>query len=469
MAAVTQMLSGCFFIFCLHSVFASDNGQLHETILRNRRTTQGATIRVVGGSSPTEGRVEVFVNGAWGTVCDDLWDINDANVACRQLGFGRAISAPGSASYGSGSGSILLDNLACTGAESNLLHCPHSGVGSHNCGHSEDAGVVCSSDLSSAIRVVGGSSSTEGRVEVFVNGAWGTVCDDLWDINDANVACRQLGFGRAISAPGSARYGSGSGSILLDNLACTGAESNLLSCPHSGVGSHNCGHSEDAGVVCSSSLSSAIRVVGGSRPTEGRVEVFVNGAWGTVCDDLWDVNDANVACRQLGFGRAISAPVGARYGSGSGSILLDNLACTGAESNLLSCPHSGIGSHNCGHEEDAGVVCMHSSDLSSAIRVVGGSSPTEGRVEVFINGAWGTVCDDLWDINDANVACRQLGFGRAISAPGFARYGSGSGSFLLDNLACTGAESNLLSCPHNGVGNHNCGYGEDAGVSCAPS
>ncbi|XP_030852008.1 deleted in malignant brain tumors 1 protein isoform X3 [Strongylocentrotus purpuratus] len=467
MAAVTQMLSGCFFIFCLHSVFASDNGQLHETILRNRRTTQGATIRVVGGSSPTEGRVEVFVNGAWGTVCDDLWDINDANVACRQLGFGRAISAPGSASYGSGSGSILLDNLACTGAESNLLHCPHSGVGSHNCGHSEDAGVVCSSDLSSAIRVVGGSSSTEGRVEVFVNGAWGTVCDDLWDINDANVACRQLGFGRAISAPGSARYGSGSGSILLDNLACTGAESNLLSCPHSGVGSHNCGHSEDAGVVCSSSLSSAIRVVGGSSSTEGRVEVFVNGAWGTVCDDLWDINDANVVCRQLGFGRAISAPGSASYGQGSGSILLDNLACTGAESNLLYCPHSGVGSHNCGHSEDAGVVC--SSSLSSAIRVVGGSSPTEGRVEVFINGAWGTVCDDLWDINDANVACRQLGFGRAISAPGFARYGSGSGSFLLDNLACTGAESNLLSCPHNGVGNHNCGYGEDAGVSCAPS
>ena len=109
-------------------------------------------------------------------------------------------------------------------------------------------------------------------------------------------------------------------------------------------------------------------MVGGSSPTEGRVEVFVNDAWGTVCDDLWDINDANVACRQLGFGRAISAPVGARYGSGSGSILLDNLACTGAESSLLSCPHSGVGSHNCGHSEDAGVVC--SSSLSSGKSVL---------------------------------------------------------------------------------------------------
>ena len=77
-------------------------------------------------------------------MCDDSWTIDDANVACRQLGFGHALTANCCAAFGQGSGSILLDDLACTGSESSLINCPHSGLGSHYCGHGEDAGVVCS-------------------------------------------------------------------------------------------------------------------------------------------------------------------------------------------------------------------------------------------------------------------------------------------------------------------------------------
>lgn len=99
--------------------------------------------------------------------------------------------------------------------------------------------------------LVGGSSDNEGRIEVNFNGEWGTVCDDLWSIDDANVACRQLGFGTAVSIHYQAAFGQGSGTIWLDNLQCTGSEADLFSCLHNGPGSHNCGHSEDAGVVCS--------------------------------------------------------------------------------------------------------------------------------------------------------------------------------------------------------------------------
>ena len=98
------------------------------------------------------------------------------------------------------------------------------------------------------IRLVGGSSFNEGRVEVYYNGEWGTVCDDEWDDTDAGVVCRQLGFG---SLGNSYNFGQGSGPIWLDNVYCTGNESTLASCGHLGLNiSRNCTHTEDAGVRC---------------------------------------------------------------------------------------------------------------------------------------------------------------------------------------------------------------------------
>ena len=76
------------------------------------------------------------------------------------------------------------------------------------------------------------------------------MCDDSWDLNDAQVVCRQLVCGRALSAPPEAHFGQGSDPILLDEVRCTGNESELALCPHDGVGRHDCSHSEDAGVVC---------------------------------------------------------------------------------------------------------------------------------------------------------------------------------------------------------------------------
>ncbi|XP_037627923.1 deleted in malignant brain tumors 1 protein-like [Sebastes umbrosus] len=416
------------------------------------------TVRVVNSNTPCSGRVEIFRRGRWGTVCDDFWNLNDAQVVCRQLGCGKALSAPRSARFGQGTGQIWLDDLQCTGNETSLTDCPHRGLGTHNCGHAEDAGVICE-DIPT-VRLVNSLSRCSGRVEIFQLGRWGTVCDDLWNLNDAQVVCRQLGCGRALSARVNAGFGQGTGLIWLDDLQCTGNETSLTHCAHRGLGTHNCNHREDAGVICEE--ISTVRLVNSDSRCSGRVEIFRHGYWGTVCDDFWNLNDAQVVCRQLGCGRALSAPGNARFGQGTGQIWLDNLQCTGNETSLTDCPHPGLGTHNCAHSEDASVIC----EETPTVRVVNSNTPCSGRVEILQHGRWGTVCDDFWNLNDAQVVCRQLGCGKALSARGSARFGQGTGQIWLDNLQCTGNETSLTDCPHPGLGNHNCRHAEDAGVIC---
>ncbi|XP_029107702.1 scavenger receptor cysteine-rich type 1 protein M130-like [Scleropages formosus] len=101
-------------------------------------------LRLQGDSSTCSGRVELWYEGSWGTICDDLWDINDAQVICRQLGCGAALKAHGNAVFGRGNGSIWLNEVKCRGDELHLWDCPHS-LQDHttSCSHKEDAGVTC--------------------------------------------------------------------------------------------------------------------------------------------------------------------------------------------------------------------------------------------------------------------------------------------------------------------------------------
>ncbi|XP_030203709.1 T-cell differentiation antigen CD6 isoform X2 [Gadus morhua] len=152
--------------------------------------------RLAGGAHSCGGRVELWSDGGWGTVCDDRWDLADADVVCRQRGCGYAVnvSGQGGAFPPATAGPVHLDELMCTGAESSLWACPVAPDGvHHDCGHKEDAGVVCSEMR--AVRLTGGADRCSGKVEIHLNGTWGTVCDTCWDRQMAAMLCSMLGCG----------------------------------------------------------------------------------------------------------------------------------------------------------------------------------------------------------------------------------------------------------------------------------
>ncbi|XP_034886224.1 neurotrypsin [Mirounga leonina] len=431
------------------------------------------SVRLRGGKHEFEGTVEIYANGAWGTVCGSHWDDSDASVICHQLQLGRKGVAKQTPLSGLGLVPIYWSHVRCRGDEENILLCEKDVWQGEACPRKMAAAVMCSFSQGLAfpvIRLVGGRSAWEGRVEIYHAGQWGTVCDDQWDEADAEVICRQLGLSGIAKAWNQAYFGEGSGAIMLDEVRCTGNELSIEQCPKSSWGEHNCDHKEDAGVSCTPLTDGVIRLGGGKGSHEGHLEVYYRGQWGTVCDDGWTELNTYVVCRQLGYKYGKQSPAN-HFEESTGPIWLDDVSCSGKESSFVQCSRRQWGRHDCSHREDVGITCYPGGNgyrlsLGFPIRLMDGENKKEGRVEVFINGQWGTICDDGWTDKDATVICRQLGYKGPARARTMAYFGEGKGPIHVDNVKCTGNERSLADCIKQDIGRHNCRHSEDAGVIC---
>uniref|UniRef100_A0A8B9Y6G8 CD6 molecule n=1 Tax=Bos mutus grunniens TaxID=30521 RepID=A0A8B9Y6G8_BOSMU len=220
-------------------------------------------VRLVNGSTRCEGTVEVWFQQSWQPVCGALWELDASHALCSSLDCGRAHplelpvlqtpeppawAAAGNASWAPNTTSVLAPAVQCSGPE--WLSCK---VVERDCRSDEWPAQVNCTDKRD-LKLVGGGSPCEGRVEMLEQGQWGSVCDDTWDLEDAHVVCRQLGCGWAVQALPGLHFAPGQGRIHWDQVNCTGLETYLWHCP--GLpGNGYCGHKEDAGVVCSGARS----------------------------------------------------------------------------------------------------------------------------------------------------------------------------------------------------------------------
>uniref|UniRef100_A0A8B9KVN1 Lysyl oxidase homolog n=1 Tax=Astyanax mexicanus TaxID=7994 RepID=A0A8B9KVN1_ASTMX len=460
-----------------------------------------------------EGRVEVFYSGEWGTICDDDFTLSNAHVLCRHLGFVEALSWSHSAKYGAGTGEIWLDNVMCSGSETSIDKCLSRGWGNSDCTHEEDAGVICKDERlpgfldSNIIEVINRMEKvrlrplsaahaarmpvTEGVVEVKYKEGWSQICNVGWTARNSRVVCGMMGFpSERIQAkkPNSHRS-----VYRIHSVACSGNEAHLSACtmefstntssacPGGGPVVVSCvpGPQFSNGRGRKSKLNhSKVRLKGGAKAGEGRVEVLKGSEWGTVCDDLWNLQSASVVCRELGFGTAKEALTGARMGQGMGPIHMNEVQCVGDEKSLLKCPHKSITAENCKHMEDASVKCnIPYMGFEKTIRLTGGRTQLEGRVELLAPNAssleqWGLICGDGWTSREAMVACRQLGLGHASSGLSETWYWDSSNvtEMVMSGVKCRGDEMTLSDCQHHHVVScKRAGAQFSAGVICSDS
>ncbi|XP_051941291.1 lysyl oxidase homolog 3B isoform X5 [Hippocampus zosterae] len=353
---------------------------------------------------------------------------------------------------------------------------------------------------------------TEGVLEVKYKDGWAQVCDAGWTAKNTRVVCGMLGFPQEkkfnknfyrrlrkraaerlsrskvkasagarqtakANANAKSKQSSANSRLFLErqknvyrvhSVACAGTEVHLAACPmefNGPNGTASCrggspvvvscmpgplfAQQQNGGLKKRAKTSSTVRLKGGARLGEGRVEVLKSGEWGSVCDDRWNLQSASVVCRELGFGSAKEAMTGARMGQGVGPIYMNEVKCSGYERSIWNCPFKNITSEDCRHTEDAAVRCnVPYMGLENSIRLVGGRSTYEGRVEVRVGSRWGTVCSAGWTTREAMVACRQLGLGYSMHAITETWYWDSSNvtEMILSGVKCTGNEMSLTQC-----------------------
>ncbi|XP_042231314.1 neurotrypsin-like [Homarus americanus] len=373
-------------------------------------------VRLTGGSGPHEGNLEVEVGGVWGYVCDDLFSFDQADAVCRGLGYPQAVKYYGNRHFGQKPAGwrrmevkFWVYQSVCPSSVTSFSECTFpGGLGSpHSCRLTEVAGVVCA----------------QGKPKC----------------GPEEYACRES-FTNNTCVP---RSWVCDGEVDCDN----GLDEEPDVC-------------EDVGVVRLRS-NTPLNVPGAAM---GTVEVKHYREWGTVCDDAFDIQDAKVICRSLGYrDEWVGVYDNSYVGVGTGSILVDQLECRGDEAWVGDCLREPWGMTNCLHFEDAGVFCY---DGGVEVRLSGGRTREEGQVEVRLGGEWGSLCHTGFDDFDAQVVCNVLGH-RGGEARGHRNSHFGRGQLPVWNLVldCLGTEFNLQQCLVK-VTNATCTQATTAGVTC---
>ncbi|XP_069115645.1 uncharacterized protein [Argopecten irradians] len=344
-------------------------------------------IRLMDGINEFQGRLEIYDEGRWGTVCDSGWESYPENVVvvCRQLGF-----EPGryTKTFRRRNKTFRIDKVICDGSEERLGACQYDVLSNRNCEGRKDyeVNVMCNRPTEQVvkaklgdIRLKNGRNDFEGRVEIFLENKWLSICQNGWAMLDAQVACRQLGFNGGIPKYNSF-FGNGYGDPWRVALACDRSNDRLIECK---TPTAACSRSDTSGVICEPPKSYGSECEAGEQCAGNSVCVLSEGKQLCQCSDedmmFWD-NELSTCKTKLQYNQTCNPNV-------SHSCVSD-LLCSGRNNSAScqcynpdemfwdfsssTCRSKSHYNDNCTHGVStscrSNLVCAHQSDSSSLCR-----------------------------------------------------------------------------------------------------
>ncbi|XP_051792992.1 scavenger receptor cysteine-rich type 1 protein M130-like [Acanthochromis polyacanthus] len=353
------------------------------------------SVRLLNGSTISSGRLEVRSNHQWSSVCETDFDQQDAEVVCRELGYGAPLIIQG-AFFGEAPAPIWTKEFQCAGNESGLLECKSSDSAGNTCSPDRAVGLACLE--SDDIRLTGGDSHCAGTLEL-KQGDWRPVDGQNWTLEAAAAFCLHLDCGAAVSV-GERRESSNRTVWRI-----------ISDCVHSGSPFRECITLGSSSLLLNLICSDSVRLLGGNSLCSGRLEVKSsqpNHQWSSVCEAGFDWQDAEVVCRELGCGLP-TVFQGVLFGGVEALIGTKEFQCAGNESGLLECKSSDTAGNTCSSGRAVGLFC------SGSFRLVGEASLCTGTLELKHLDDWRPVEASAWTLKAAAVFCKYLHCGSAIS------------------------------------------------------
>jgi hypothetical protein len=304
-------------------------------------------IRLIGGSEEYYGRVEICSSQRWQALSSlyPQWNSNNARVACVELGFESYYDYRDH--YGNAGGPRHTLYYQCTGSELRLSECDSYNDTTASLRSSYyDVGVRCGTVgcADGVTRLMEGETEFEGRLEMCLSGRWGTIGGDGWTDTNSQVVCHDFGYDANDEPANKSTPMAPSKPLYYYSVKCSSQDLSLLECGFTEYTDYTKVYPR-AIVKCQEPTceDGDLRLVGGFRKEEGRLEICFNKRWGTVDGLGWTHADTEVACRQLRYSTLDVSYTKTERTRRSYSLSLQALitlvGCYSSQDKLIDCPY----------------------------------------------------------------------------------------------------------------------------------